>query len=222
MTIVAFLELGDGEAHLLDIPEDAAVDRLFLQRPVEAFGHPVGLGFGDEGEAGRDAPELHLVEEIVGGVLRAVVHAQSQPAPGIGADGAELGQQALDDRLQGGEAVADFDRMDADAAGIAMIDSREHPDPAFIDGLDANAVGAPHLVRAIRGDRPIMQRRHALGPAMRREQLVLAHQPQHSGVGDADVAQNPQSRPDLALPALQAWVADAVAETERIEEFERG
>jgi glutathione S-transferase len=24
----------------------------------------------------------------------------------------------------------------------------------------------------------------------------------------------------LALPALQAWVADAVAETERIEEFE--
>ena len=58
MTIVAFLELGDGEAHLLDIPEDAAVDRLFLQRPVEAFGHPVGLGFGDEGEAGRDAPDL--------------------------------------------------------------------------------------------------------------------------------------------------------------------
>jgi RNA polymerase sigma-70 factor (ECF subfamily) len=26
----------------------------------------------------------------------------------------------------------------------------------------------------------------------------------------------------LALPALQAWVADAVAETERIEKFERG
>ena len=77
MGMVAFLEGGDGDAHLLDISEDAAVDRLLLQRPVEALGHPVGLGLGDEREAWRDALKLDLVEEIVGGVLRTVVHMRS-------------------------------------------------------------------------------------------------------------------------------------------------
>jgi len=43
MAIVAFLERGDGDAHRIDIPEDAAVDRLFLQRSVKALGYPVGL-----------------------------------------------------------------------------------------------------------------------------------------------------------------------------------
>ncbi len=164
MVIVAFLERGDGDAHRLDISEDAAVDRLLLQLPVEALGHPVGLGLGDEREAWRDAPELGRVEEIVGGVLRTVVHAQCQPAPGIGAGGAKIAVQALGDWLQGGEALANLDRMDADTTGIAMIDGREHPDPAFIDGLDTNAVGAPHLVRAIRvDDRPVVQHRPPWG-----------------------------------------------------------
>jgi hypothetical protein len=56
--------------------------------------------------------------------LRTVVHAQTQPASGIGAGGAKLCLEALGDRLQGREAVADLDRMDADAAGIVVIDRR--------------------------------------------------------------------------------------------------
>ncbi len=199
MTVVAFLEFADRGTHLHDVAEDAAVDGLLLQRPVEALGDAVGLRLGTQGEARGDAPELDLVEEVVGGVLRAVVHAQGEAAPGAGAGGAELGQQALADRLKRGKAVADLDRMDADAAGIEMVDRREHPDPALIDGLDADAVGAPHLVRAIRGDRPVVQHRRSLRPAMRREQLVLAHQAQYAAAADADIAQQAQPCPHLAV-----------------------
>ena len=77
MAIVAILEFGHGDAHLFEVREDAAMEHLFLERPVEAFSDAIGLRFGDEGKAWRDAPELDLVEEIVSGILRAVVHAQA-------------------------------------------------------------------------------------------------------------------------------------------------
>ena len=50
MAIVTIPELGDSLPHLLQVAEDAAVDGLLLQRPVEAFGHAVGLRFGNKGE----------------------------------------------------------------------------------------------------------------------------------------------------------------------------
>ena len=78
MAIVTILELGDRRANFFEISEDTAVNGLLLQRSVEAFGDAVGLRLGDEGEARCDAPELDLVEEVVGRVLRAVIHAQGQ------------------------------------------------------------------------------------------------------------------------------------------------
>ncbi len=89
MEIVAFLELGDGDTNPFEVLEDTTVEDLFLQRPIESFGNTIGLRFGDEGEAWRDAPELDLVEEVVSGILRAVVHAQSQPASRVGAGSAK-------------------------------------------------------------------------------------------------------------------------------------
>src|SRR5574338_699704 len=185
MTIVAILERGDCRANVLDILEDAAMDGLLLQGSVESLSHAIGLRLGDEGEARGDAPELDLVEEVIGRVLRAGIHAQREAAPGIGAGGAET--------------VAGLDRMDADAAGIEMIDRREHPDPSLIHGLDADAVGAPHLVRAVCLNRALVQRGAALAPTMGRQQGVLAHQAQHPGAGDAHAAQPPQPRPHLTM-----------------------
>ena len=109
MAIVTILERGHGGAHLFDVLEDTAVNGLLLQRPVETLGYAIGLRLGDEGEARRNTPELDRVEEIIGGVLHAVVHAQNQLASGIGAGGAKLCLEALGDRLQGREAVADLD-----------------------------------------------------------------------------------------------------------------
>ena len=67
----------------------------------------------------RDAPELDLVEEVVSGVLRAVVHAQRQAPAGIGAGGAEFALESLCNWLQGREAVTGLDGMDADTAGLS-------------------------------------------------------------------------------------------------------
>ncbi|WP_333686986.1 hypothetical protein [Methylococcus capsulatus] len=39
MAIVAIPELGDGLPHLFEVAEEAAMNGLFLQRPVEAFRH---------------------------------------------------------------------------------------------------------------------------------------------------------------------------------------
>jgi len=109
MAIVTIPERGHGGAHLLQVAEEATVDHLLLQRPVETLGYTIGLRLGDKGEARRNTPELDRVEEIIGGVLHAVVHAQNQLASGIGAGGAKLCLEALGDRLQGREAVADLD-----------------------------------------------------------------------------------------------------------------
>src|ERR1700738_3374600 len=208
MTVVTILKLDDRSPDFLQVPEDATVNGLFLQRPVEALSDAIRLRFGNEGEARRDAPEPDLVEEVIGRVLRTVIHAQRQAPTNLGTRAAEFTQQSLCDCtqqslcdwLQGGEPVARLDRMDANAAGVAMINRREHPDPAVIHGLDEHAVGAPHFVRAARRDRAVVQRRLTLGPTMRRQQSVLPHQTQHTGARDPDVAQDTQARPYLAVP----------------------
>src|SRR5258708_9946985 len=72
MTVVTILKLDDRSPDFLQVPEDATVNGLFLQCPVEALGDAIRLRFGDEGEARRDAPEPELVEEVIGRVLRTV------------------------------------------------------------------------------------------------------------------------------------------------------
>jgi hypothetical protein len=90
---------------------------------------PLVCGSATKAKLRRHTPELDRVEEVIGGVLRAVVHTQNQPTSGIGAGGAKLCLEALGDRLQGREAVADLDRMDANAKGIVVIDRQRTPTP---------------------------------------------------------------------------------------------
>jgi hypothetical protein len=73
MTIVTIPELGNGLPHFFQVTEDAAVNGLLLQRPVEALGHTVGLRLGNEGETLVDAPEFNLFQEVISGVLRAMI-----------------------------------------------------------------------------------------------------------------------------------------------------
>jgi hypothetical protein len=145
-----------------------------------------------------NSPEPDLVLEVIRGVLRAAIHAQGETPTDIGACGAEFSLDSLSDRFERSEAVTRFGCVDADAAGVEAIDGREHPDPTFLYGLDANAVGAPQEVGSIRGDRPVMQNRHAPRPTMRREQRMLAHRAQCAGARDTDASQKTQSRPHLA------------------------
>jgi len=73
-------EVGDGGAQFCAVAEDAPVDGLFLQCAEEAFHHTVGLGLATEGEAGGEAVVANLLQEVVGGVLPAVIQPQGQAA----------------------------------------------------------------------------------------------------------------------------------------------
>src|ERR1700693_5191815 len=132
MTVVTILKLDDRSPDFLQLTEAATITGLFIPGPVEALSDAIRLRFGDEGEARRDAPEPDLVEEVIGRVLRTVIHAQRQAPTNLGTRAAEFTQQSLCDRLQGGEPVARLDRMDANAEGVAMINLREQPEPAVI------------------------------------------------------------------------------------------
>ena len=72
MAIVAILELDNRSPDFLQVPEDATMNGLLLQCPVEALGDAIGLWLGNEGEARRDAPEPDLIQEVIGRVLRTV------------------------------------------------------------------------------------------------------------------------------------------------------
>ena len=54
---------------------------------------------GDEGQAWRDTPELDLVEKVISGVWRNVIHAQCQAASGIGTGSTEFGSESLGNGL---------------------------------------------------------------------------------------------------------------------------
>ncbi len=81
MGSVSIDEFSNGMTHLFDVAEHPPVDRLLLEGSIEALGNTVGLWLGDEREAGRDAPELHLVQEVVRHVLRAWSMCNVSPRP---------------------------------------------------------------------------------------------------------------------------------------------
>jgi len=127
--VVDLHEGADGRTDLLDVGEDVAVDGLLLEGPVEAFRDAVGLGLLDEGEGRGEAPEADLVEEVVGQVLRAVVHAQRDAASDVAADGPEDILDGHADRLERVETVADLADVPAQAFGVPVLDDREDQRP---------------------------------------------------------------------------------------------
>ena len=58
------------------------------------------------------------------------------------------------------------------ALRVPVLDRREDPDPAVVQRKHPHAVGAPHDVRRLCDDRPVMDRRPALTSAVRGEQPV--------------------------------------------------
>src|SRR5512144_2893511 len=199
--LIVAIEVGpDGGADLLDVLEDASENDLLLQRADESLGDAVGLGLADEGEAGRHPEELQLVLEVLGHEGTAVVVAQRHPSRGIGADGAEDLADGERQRRGGGVAIALFGDVPAETLGVPVFGDDKQRDVAVLDCRDDGAVGAPNDVRRLGGNRAVVVVRRTGWAALRREQAVLAHDPQHAASADADAVDHPQPRPDLAVP----------------------
>lgn len=86
----------------------------------------------------------------------AVVVSQGQPPSHILAESPKTVAYALSGRLQSLESRAALGGMDADQFQRAMIDSEKYGGVAFHDGKRCGHVRAPHLVHALRLDRPVM------------------------------------------------------------------
>ena len=178
---------------------DAAVHDLLLEGAEEALDDAVGLGLGDEGETGGDAPEPDLLLEMLGHEVGAVVVAQREAAGGVGAEFAELLADRHADGLGGFEAGADLADVPAEEFGVPVLDDAEQPDLAILHGDDLGGVGGPHDVRCRGDDVAVVRGVGAAAGAVRRQQRVLPHQPQHALAGDAHAIEGAQPGPDLAV-----------------------
>src|SRR5512132_2071185 len=122
----------------------------------------------------------------------AVVVTQQHPARGVGADGCEDLADGQRQRLGGGVTVAVLGDVPAETLGVPVFGDDEQRDVDVLDRRYDGAVGAPHDVRCIGGDRAVVVVGRTGPPSMRGEQPVLAHDPQHAGPADPDAVDHPQ------------------------------
>src|SRR5262245_60763146 len=125
-TVVALLELVEGEPQILDRLEGPHPEELLLERADEALGHAVALRFPDERRAGLDPEEPEFILKVVAHVLTAVIVARQEPRGGARLVAAEDRRDALPQRLHGLEARPRAGGVNPDTLRRAVIDDHEH------------------------------------------------------------------------------------------------
>ena len=118
-------------------------------------------------------------------------------------------------------AGAMFGHVPAEHLGIPVLDDAEQPDLAVRNGGDLRGVDRPHDVRRLSDDVPVMQRLRPRTGAVRREQAVLAHEPQHPLTRNPDAVHRPQPGPDLAVALAGPWRAGEISADGREQVFVR-
>src|SRR5215211_1848997 len=198
--VVANDEGADGVADLVDGLEDACMHDLLLQRSEQALDHSIRFRLPDEGVAWRHAPEPDLLLEVVGHEVAAVVVAEREAAGGAGGELTELLADGHADGLGGLVAGAGLCHVPAQQLGVPVLGDAEQPHLAVPDGGDPGGVGGPHHVRRRGDDVTVVRRLALLAGAVRRQQGVLAHQPQGALARHPDAVAHAQAGPDLAVP----------------------
>ena len=107
--------------------------------------------------------------------------------------------EPLGDRLERRKPAPNLAHVPSHTLRVPVLDRCEDPAPPVVQREDPHAVGAPHHVRRLRDDRPGMHPRGALAAAVRGEQLVRPHHPQHPRPRDPEPVQDPQPRVDLPM-----------------------
>src|SRR5512144_900470 len=100
--------------------------------------------------------------------------------------------------FQGLEAVGALVGVDADAFAVAVIDGDEDVRHALGQGDALGHIGAPQDVHGLGGDGAVVRPVRSLADPVRRQKVVLPHQPAHPS-GRATDAGKAQTGPDLAV-----------------------
>src|SRR5215472_5405540 len=197
--VVARDELADEPVRLRETLEAMEIEALLLERAHEPFDDAIALGLANVRRRDRHPQPLHLVDPRIGDVLRAPVAPNPQPAGDVLREAAEHLAHALAERLERGPAITDLRGVPAYELVHAVVDGAEEPAPAMRFGVEPCRVGAPHLVRARRGDRAGVRRvaiRWAEAPG--REQVMHPHQAQDAFPADGQAPMG-QAGPDLPI-----------------------
>src|SRR3989442_7088651 len=196
--VVLHDERADDPSRLLKALELVQVDALLLERAHEALGDPVALRFADVRRRDRAPEPLHLVDPGVGDILWAPVAADRQAPRHLFAEASEGMADALANGLQRRPAIAELRRVPADDFVYMVINRAEEPAPAVLFGVEAGRIGAPHHLRPVGDDRPVVG-----GVAIGRpqpaggQQPVGPLQPEHALPPDPPA---PVSEPGADLP----------------------
>src|SRR5690349_7774621 len=197
--VVAGHEVADGVADLVDGLVDSTVDDLLFQRAEKPLDDTICFRFAHERVAGGHTPEADLVLEVIGEERAAVVMSQCQAPGGAGTDMTEHLAHRHADGLDGGVAVAAFGNVPAEYFGVPVLDHPEQPHLAVLDGGDLSRIDSPHDVRRLGDDLAVVRSGLAGAGPIRRQQAVVAHQPQHPLARDPDAVHHPQPGPYLAM-----------------------
>ena len=128
-----------------------------------------------------------------------MVVAQLEAAGGVAAEVAELLPDRHADGLERLVAGAALAHVPAESLGVPVLGDGEEPDLAIAESGDLGGIGRPHQVRRVCDDAAVVRLGRAALRAVRRQQGVLAHQPQHPLARDANAVEHAQARPDLAV-----------------------
>src|SRR5450759_1652808 len=128
-----------------------------------------------------------------------MVHAERKPTSHASLDTALDVMECHRNRLQGRIASAVLDHMPADALGTPVLDRREQPDVAVIEGEDPGSIGAPHHIGCLGDDGASVLFARRLAASIRAQELVFPHDPKNSLARDTNLIHDSQPRPHLAV-----------------------
>jgi len=204
--IVAFTPALQGRIEFAEVVAVMDPQQLLVQWAHEPLGDAVALGRAHKAGTRLDAKERDLGLEVVADVLRAVIMAQPQGGGDARLETAVDGPHTLADRLERLEPRRRLGGVQAQAFERVVVDQGEDRDRTLSWRPGRRCVGGPHHVGRLGDDRAIVRAR-SLGRAraLRRQQRVLAHQPQHTGPTGPHIAFPTQPRPDLAMALTQNW-----------------
>ena len=126
--------------------------------------------------------------------------AQIEAAGGVGR-AAEDAAEGLGEGFPGGEAVAGFADVPAEAYAVPVLDEVEEPDPAVVGGPDFGAVGGPAEIGGVGDDAAVVGFGGGKGAAVRGKEAVRAQEAQEAVAADPVAGEEMESRVDFAVPA---------------------
>jgi hypothetical protein len=186
---------GHGFSDVVDGLEHAAVDGLLRQGPEHAFNDAFRFRLADEGAARGYAPELHVLLEVIGHEVAAVIVAEREAARGVGAELSELLADGHGQRLDRLETCSMLGDMPAEHFGVPVLGlldrvierqadvvAPRQDQPAFRDPCQPAAARPARLPDVPRDVKPPAVRASAIGWQNRAAfQLNLNSAPQSRG-----------------------------------------